>query len=301
MPSGYRIFDAHCDTLVRTDLNGEKNQLRVSDMLAYPSYLQVFAICPEAYPAFAYTKEKMRRFARQTKKYALRHILTKEDLKAPYGAILALEGADALCGSTAALGFFYKKGVRLITVTWNNNNAAASSIASQEDGGLLAFGRTLVRACRRLGIAVDLSHIGDRGFWEVLAEMTAPAIVSHSNSRTLAPEYRRNITDGQFCAVVKNGGVVGVNYCADFLGMGRDMDAVIAHIEHFCALGGENNVGIGSDFDGVDALPAGCGGALFTGRIAERLLKMNYSEKTVRGIMGENFIGAFEKILPQSS
>ena len=221
----------------------------------------------------------------------------RQDLKnAHFGAILALEGADALYGTLSALDFFYNQGVRLLTLTWNNNNAAASSITAENDNGLSDFGKKLVRACEKKGIVIDLSHIGDKGFYDVCELSEKPFICSHSNSRT-AFDVKRNITDREFTQIVKRGGVCGINFYSEFLGEKKNIDGIFSHIEHFCALGGEKNIGLGSDFDGIKSMPTDCSGASYMVKIAENLLMHNYSEKTVNNILWGNFYRVFDEIL----
>ena len=297
MRSDFEVFDTHCDTLTVKGLFHTKTQLRLKDIKRYKKYVQVFAICADGNPAFLHAKRHIRKYNTLIKKWGMERIEKREDLKnAQFGALLALEGADALYGSLSALDFFYKEGVRLLTLTWNFNNAAASSITASEDNGLSAFGKKLVRACEKKGIVIDLSHIGDKGFYDVCEISEKPFICSHSNSRT-AFDVKRNITDGQFCEIVKRGGVCGINFYSEFLGEKKNIDGIFSHIEHFCALNGEKNIGLGSDFDGIKSMPIDCTGASYMENIAENLLMHNYSEKTVNNILWGNFYRVFDEIL----
>ena len=223
-------------------------------------------------------------------------VLSREQLTAPRGAILALEGADAFCGNLAAVRRFYDMGVRLVTITWNNNNAAGESIMSPQGGGLTDFGRRLVRECERLGIVVDLSHLSDKGFYDVCEIAEKPFVCSHSDSRAVNGAFVRNITDGQFAEIIRHGGAAGINFCVDFLGGDKGMGAVLSHIEHFLSLGGEKNVGLGSDFDGIPCLPHSCCGVDYAADIAEEMLKSNYKEELVRDILYGNFLRIFKQI-----
>lgn len=297
MHSDYKVFDCHCDSVTTGDLLNDKGHLRISDMKKYRSYLQVFAICAEHNYAYTHTDFSIRKYYRLMRLGGITPVTEKKDLNVEFGGILALEGADALHGKLSALRRFYEKGVRLITLTWNNDNAAASSITADYDRGLTAFGKCLVRECGKLGIVVDLSHIGDRGFFDVADIAQKPFICSHSNSRAVNGQWKRNITDEQFKVLMKHGGVAGINFCTDFLGGKGDMAAVTCHIEHFCGLGGTENVGLGSDFDGIPNLPKECSGAAFINDIAEELLRKNYPETTVRAILHGNFRRIFEKCL----
>lgn len=297
MRSGFEVFDAHCDTLTVKGLSHTKTQLRLRNIKRYKKYIQVFAICADENPPFLHAKRHIKKYNTLIKKWGMERIENRYDLKnTHFGAILALEGADALYGSLSALDFFYKEGVRLLTLTWNNNNAAASSITSEDDNGLSDFGKRLVRACNQKGIVIDLSHIGDKGFYDVCEISEKPFVCSHSNSRTVF-DVKRNITDRQFTHIVKRDGVCGINFYSEFLGEKKDIDGIYSHIEHFCALGGEKNIGLGSDFDGIRSMPADCKGASYMEKIAENLLMHNYSEKTVKDILWGNFYRVFDEIL----
>lgn len=297
MPLNFDVLDCHCDTL--TSLHNQKKHLKYSDMRRYRRYIQVFAICSE-YNNFPYlfAKRYTDKFKRVMRRENIDIVLSADMLKNTHcGAILALEGADCLHSNLAMLRHFYKEGVRLLTVTWNRENGAASNVLSKTDGGLTAFGKELVSECEKLGIVVDLSHISDKGFWDVCEIATKPFICSHSNSRAVNPLFNRNITDDQFKALMSHGGVVGINFCPDFIGGDVEANDIIRHIEHFCSLGGEKNIGIGSDFDGIPNLPKGCKGAGFMYELAQRMLSLNYNEETVRGILFDNFYNLFEGII----
>lgn len=297
MHSGFNVFDAHCDSVVTGDLLSSGGHLKVSDMKKYHRYLQVFAVCAEHNYAYTHACFYIKKYRNLMKLLKIAPVLKKEDLNVNYGGILALEGCDALHGKLFALRRFYDKGLRVLTLTWNNDNDAASAVFSGYDRGLTLFGKKLVSECESLGIVVDLSHISDRSFSDVADIAQKPFICSHSNSRSVNGEWKRNITDEQFETLINVGGVTGINYCTDFLGKKGDTYAVLRHIEHFCSLGGSKNVGLGSDFDGIPNLPKECDGAGFALVIANELLRRNYPESTVRAILYENFYRVFEKCL----
>ena len=282
MYSQFEVFDCHCDTLTSTQ---EKQYLNFDEMKKYGRYIQVFAICAEynKHPYF-FAKRYIKKFNKLMHEEKFDIIRSSDDLKnCQYGGLLAFEGADCLQSHISALRKFYKQGLRLLTISWNTEGGAASPISSQADGGLTPFGRKLIAECEKLGIVVDLSHISDKSFWDVCEIATNPFICSHSNSRTINPGAKRNITDEQFKALIAHDGCVGITLCADFIGGERDMSAIIKHIEHFCSLGGEKNIGIGTDFDGTPNLPSNCNGVGYMYDLAQRLLSLNYSELVVKG------------------
>ncbi len=296
MLSDYKVFDGHCDSITVKNLLHTKTHLNHRDMYKYPGYIQVFAICPEGKASYLHNRRFIKRYDRLVFNWGLRKILSAEDLKcADYGGILALEGADSIHNLTS-IRMFYDLGVRLFTLTWNNNNAISSAVKSAVDNGLTDFGRMVVKESEKLGIMIDLSHISEKGFYDVAEIAGKPFICSHSNSKAVY-EHNRGLTDDQFRTLIEKGGVSGINFAPYFLGDDPSVKDILLHIEHFCSLGGEKNIGIGSDFDGIEYMPNGCSGAKFMNVIAEELLKNNYSEKTVRNIMYGNFFRVFKQVL----
>jgi membrane dipeptidase len=132
-------------------------------------------------------------------------------------ALMGVEGGHAIENSLEKLDALYARGVRYMTLTWNNGNDwAGSSMDKARPGGLTPFGRQVVRRMNELGMLVDVSHVSDSTFWDVLAATTRPVIASHSSCRALA-SHPRNLTDDQLRAIARNGGVVGINFFPVFL------------------------------------------------------------------------------------
>jgi membrane dipeptidase len=147
--------------------------------------------------------------------------------------ILGLEGAYAIDGDPAALRDLYEKGVRYVTLTWWHNTSFADGSGDKPRWhGLNARGRELVRAANRIGMVVDVSHVSDETFHDVLETTSAPVIASHSGVRAIA-EHHRNLSDEMLRALAKNGGVVGVNFVAAFLdaAWGKQADALRESLE----------------------------------------------------------------------
>ena len=290
------VFDCHCDTLTVRNLFHTKSHLNIREMKKYRRYIQVFAICAEKSYAYTYSEHYIKRFERMLRLWNMEKITDKASLKgATYGAILSLEGANAI-DNLASLEHFYNKGVRLVTLTWNNTNSVASSIMAEEDGGLSDFGKEVIKKCEDLGIVVDLSHISDKSFFDVCDITQKPFVCSHSNSRAINRNIR-NITDTQFKEIVKRGGCVGINFYHEFLDSPPSLSNIISHIEHFCTLGGEKCIGIGSDFDGINRMPDGCRGPEFIYDLSNELLRLNYKEELVNDILFNNFFQIFLRTL----
>ena len=164
-------------------------------------------------------------------------------------AMLSIEGGAAIAGKLDYLGKVYEKGVRIMTLTWNGRNEIADGAGEEEGLGLTPFGFETVKEMNRLGMVVDVSHLSEKGFWDVARTGKKPFIATHSDSKKLC-DHRRNLTDDQFREIAQGGGLVGLNYFTDFLGGTKDVNAIADHAEHFLELGGEKVIALGSDFDG---------------------------------------------------
>ena len=214
-------------------------------------------------------------------------------------AVLTIEGGDALEGSISALRMLYKLGVRAITLTWNYRNQIADGVADAiTGGGLTPFGIDVVSEMNKLGMMVDVSHLSEGGFWDVIKRTTDPIIASHSNAKSICG-HRRNLTDHQLLALKENGGVTGINLCPDFLANdgNADLASVIKHIEHIVALTGEDTLGLGADYDGIDCTPTGLDGVQDIYKIFNELLKLNYSQQLVDKIAGLNFMRVIKQVV----
>lgn len=215
-------------------------------------------------------------------------------------AILSIEGGEALGGKIENVEYFYNLGIRFMTLTWNNKNQlGTSSDPSYTNAPLTDFGKRVVTEMNRLKMTPDVSHLSDKGFWSVIEESKMPVAATHSNSRTIC-KHNRNLTDEQFLAIKKNGGLVGICFVPFFLEEfpeNANIKSIIKHIEHFMALGGENTIALGSDFDGIDILPKGINDIGDIHKIAEELAKINYPETIIKKIMSENFMNHLKLIL----
>ena len=231
-------------------------------------------------------------------------------------AVLTIENSDALDGSLNVLHAFHAIGVRSIGLTHNPRAIAADGVGERQAsrlgpalpteaprGGLSEFGVELVQEMNALGMLVDVSHISERGFWDVMERSSKPIIASHSNCRALC-DHVRGLTDDQLRAFAKNGGVIGVSYVRSFLdpstwqrraaaaseGQPSLVERILDHIEHIIRIAGPAHAGLGSDFDGGGtALRDATELPLLT----QGLLDRGHSESTIRGILGENLLRVF--------
>lgn len=206
--------------------------------------------------------------------------------------LLAIEGGEALEGQLSNLRMFYRLGVRLLTLTWNHRNDLASGQKEGPSGGGLGlFGQAVVAEMNTLGMLVDVSHLNEPGFWDVLRLSKSPVIASHSNAKALC-DHSRNLTDEQIRALADRGGVIGVNFYPGFLAKDRPatIDDVVEQIMHLVKAGGVECVGLGSDFDGIDRTPLGLEHYGKTSDLAELLVTRGLRTDHVEQIMGGNLM-----------
>ena len=298
------IFDAHSDTMYEIMKKGcsfEENNLHIdyNRLKKYNGYTQVFAAFVDTDEIDCSPKEQVDKiievYMRETEKYGINRCKNVDDIKwNEINSILSIEGGEALMGELENLESYAKKGVKIITLTWNHNNEISHSITSKEGLGLTDFGRNLVREMNKKGIIIDLSHISTQGFWDTLEITEKPLITSHSCVKNFC-NHIRNLDDKQIKAIIKNRGVIGVNFYADFLSKEKcTTEKIIEHIDYIIALGGEENVGIGSDFDGMERLPEGMTGVESMGNLANVIYK-KYGKETGEKILFRNFLRVLEE------
>lgn len=209
-------------------------------------------------------------------------------------ALMGIEGGHAIEDSLRLLRQFHNLGVRYMTLTHSNtNNWADSSGDRGKHNGLTAFGKDVVREMNRLGMMVDISHVADKTFWDVLDVSTAPPFASHSSCRALA-NIPRNMTDAMIQALVKKGGVVQINFGCAFLKDPKERRAnladAVAHIDHIVKIAGIDYAGIGGDYDGVTCVPEGLEDVSKMPNLTRALLEKGYSAEDIRKIYGGNIL-----------
>jgi len=205
------------------------------------------------------------------------------------GALLTLEGVDAIGNDLQKLTILHQLGVRSIGLTWNNANLAADGAGEKRAAGLTSFGREIVQFNNQHKILTDVSHLSEQAFWDVMEEADYP-IASHSNAKAKC-NHVRNLSDEQAKAMFEKGGMIHVVYCPQFVKEQGEVTIpdIIEHIDHFCALGGIKQIGLGSDFDGIESKIVNLEDASMHPNLLNELLK-KYSEDEVRGFAYQNFL-----------
>ena len=309
-----KIFDAHCDALSKLlerpglDFARARDGLDVTleRMQASGIAVQNFAVyLPERYSGdFRYVLESIDLFhERILRAPQMRFIRTKADLRNAaadhrIGALLSLEGVDSLHGSLALLRILRRLGLTGVGMTWNRANWAADGVLEPRQGGFTAAGLGLIEECNRLGLIMDVSHLAEPGFWELLEASRKPVIASHSNAAAISPR-KRNLTDAQIRALIAAEGVIGITFVPPFVSEEEPvaMEKLLPHIDRVCALGGSRHLGFGSDFDGIREWLVGLEHAGKYDRLVNLLLR-HYREEDVERFVYGNWFRFYMEHLP---
>ena len=310
------IFDLHCDTAYALLNNGCEQQLSLREnslhidlakSTSFSDYVQCFAcftshadpLCRALSPEKVFQLEYdtiMRQL--QNNQDMVRLACSSEEIdrnreKHLISAIMTIEGAAGFGYDPGRLDELYQKGFRISTLGWNDDNPLTGSHAS--GGGLSERGREYVRNAQRLGILIDVSHISDHGFWDVMDITESCIIASHSNSRALH-SVSRNLTDEMFRAICLTGGIAGINLYTGFLGSQPTLDTVCDHILHFLEMDPTGkHIALGGDLDGCESLPSGFCDLSSYMALAERMLARGISQEILSNICWNNAKGVFDK------
>jgi membrane dipeptidase len=215
-------------------------------------------------------------------------------------AIFHIEGADCIHPDLTALDMLYDRGLRSIGLVWSRNNIFGNGAPFQFPGspdigsGLTDAGKALVTECNQRKILVDLSHLNEKGFWDVAEISTAPLVATHSNAHQLC-QSPRNLTDQQIKAIGKSGGVIGINFAPCFIaadGMltgAVPIEALLQHLNHIVHLAGIGSVALGSDFDGV-MMPDEIGDVTGVGNIFDALDRAGMTAEFIEKVAIENWM-----------
>lgn len=310
------VFDLHCDTvteLLGQDLSAStslrRNSLHIDleRMKQYDAYAQCFAFwsttdlkLPKGLkPEDVFWREvSVLQDGIDKNSDLIRQARSGDDVRknreeGMISAIFTLEGPAGIGFEPAKLQKLHDLGFCISTLGWNEKNCLTGSHVT--GGGLTKRGREYVKECQRLGILVDVSHISDEAFWQIMDMTERPVIATHSNSRHVHPSSR-NLTDDMFRAICKTGGVAGFNLYTDFIGENPTVDTACDHIFHWLELDPEgNHIAIGGDLDGISEMPEGFRGVQDYPKLATRLLERGLDEMILNQIFWSNALGVIDK------
>jgi len=210
--------------------------------------------------------------------------------------LLSVEGGEVFQGGIETVAQFRKKGVRIAGITWNHDNDLGHPAKGGSQEGLTPYGLDIVKEMQRLKISVDVSHLNERGFYDIFQKTNVPPMASHSCVAKIRPHFR-NLTDDQLRLLIREGGYIGINFYGEFLAeSGSTYETVLDHIDYICQMGGEKIVGYGSDFDGIDVYPDGLRHPGDLPNLISGMRRRGYSEAVIEGIAGQNLIDYFTRI-----
>ena len=306
-----KIFDAHCDVLYKMFINrhlefeySPQLQVHLKGLLSAGVKVQCFAIyIPESvHPETRFNAalfmvelfyEKVLKPSSQ-----LKFISTCEEMERlaanEIGAILTLEGCDAIGNDLLKLKTLLRLGVSSVGLTWNYGNNVADGILEERGAGISNFGKEVLNILNTTHTWCDVSHLSERGFWDVMEYGDYP-IASHSNCYSLCP-HPRNLKNDQIEALIDRDSVMGLAFEPEFL-TGSQMAKVtdiVRHLENVCSLGGEEHVGFGSDFDGTNGKVKGLDSVEQYDYLINELIKY-YSITQVENFLYKNFHNRFPR------
>lgn len=330
-----KVIDMHCDTigsmlmapkwghpdfhLAKNEMNIDLEKMTKGDYLAQCFAMFVpfnvenpFETCMEMIDRFYQEVE-----ANNDKIAVARNYddLIKNQEAGKMSAILTIEEGGVTKGNLAYLRDFHRLGVRMITLTWNFENGVGFPNFKRSDDpnqkpdfkspntvdGLTPYGIEMVKEMNRLGIIIDVSHLSDAGFYDVLKYTTGPFVASHSNARAVC-NHCRNLTDDMIRKLAERGGVTGINYAADFLREVPDGEAnfsyiadMVKHIKHIVSVGSIDCVGLGSDFDGIEQ-NLEMKDASYLPQLADALAKEGFSQEDIEKIFYKNVLRVFKAV-----
>ena len=351
------VFDAHADSLQRAldlghdlgiegpgHLDLERGRRGGLGTLVFVSWVDPKFIDAGPHGARDRTRGLLREFHSLTARHPSRvvfagngELAAQARRSGALAGIPGIEGGHSIEGRLDELEWFFERGVRVLTLVWNNHLSWIRSCQPNAgDGvpeGLSPFGRSVVQHMNKLGMLVDLSHAGERSFYDALEASSLPVIASHSCCKALNP-HQRNLSDDQLRALARNGGVVGIVFCTPFLSADagaedrrlRESDAykairdsnetrefllqseflqreakalaadiVVDHICHAVEIAGIDHVGLGSDFDGIQRTPHGLENAGCYGLLVELLLRRGFTAADIRKVLGLNMQRVFDR------
>ena len=346
-----KILDLHCDTIEKIVSDGRsftdpaEMHVNLPGLVSSGTVLQVFAcfVLSDRYQGredevcngYIDAIEKLldKHADRLFPVRAVSDLDTVERSIDRTGILIGIEGATPLMGKVENLHHFYDRGVRLLTIAWDDNEFCGTVFGG--GGGLTPLGAELVELCNELGIAVDVSHASDKGFYDISALTDVPFTASHSNARTVCPSDR-NLDDDMIRILADRGGVIGLTYgsgfiCPNFysyelknrkrilagfkdksltleraLAMTEEalkdvppatLGQLVDHARHIMNVGGEDCLALGSDFDGVYSLPEGFSGTGSLPLLVNEMERQGISDRAIEKICWKNGVRFLGEVL----
>lgn len=318
------IADLHCDTISKLrdyrlgrlgtespdsapDLYKNLFHLDVERMVRADYMMQNFAVYidsevdPDVYTAYkdmyCIFREELQKNATYIRLVTGYSDISKNQKAGKMSALLTVEEGQ-VADTMERLEEIFRDGVRLITLTWNHRNALGCPNCICPKEGLTAYGFDVIARMEELGMMIDVSHLSDKGFYDVCANTKKPFLASHSNARAVT-RHVRNLTDDMIRKISERGGIIGINFETTFLGPPEDcgIAAVVRHLEYMRKTGGEECLALGSDFDGILGNPE-LTGVQDMERLREALYKAGWRQSSLDKLFSENVLRFYREVLP---
>lgn len=310
------VFDLHCDTALellghdeRPELNLRKNDCHIDLERAgkLAGYCQCFACFTTPFmqdwmkvsPVEVFQREiAILQKAMEENADMIKQAFTANDVEenlrnGMMSAVFTIEGPAGFDFDPGKLEELYKLGFRITSLGWNEKNPLAGSNVT--GGGLTDKGREYIKEAQRLGMIVDVSHISDEAFWDIMDVTQAPIVATHSNARAVC-DHTRNLTDDMFRAICATGGVAGFNQYDAFVGAESDLHTACDHFLHFMELDPDGkHIALGGDLDGCESLPKGFYGVDSYPDLADCLLASGLTEDNLYDIYWNNALGVMRR------
>ena len=311
------LIDLHCDTAFLMSIAKEPIELRNNNLCVDLERMKQAGSMAQFFASFIHMKyfdgdfdkayEAALAMMRRTKAEIAKNSdmislatnydeLMKNHKNGLMSGILTVEEGGIIHGKMERLEELHREGVRLITLTWNFENCFG--YPNGAEGGLKPFGIEAVERMNDLGIIVDVSHLSDGGFWDVMKYSKKPAIASHSNARRECG-HRRNLTDEMIRALAEKGGISGLNFYPAFLSdEGKaNVDDIVRHMLHMYHVGGEEFVAIGTDFDGFEGAVDGLEHMGKMPEFYEALRKRKFTDSQIEKFCYKNALRVIREVL----
>ena len=214
--------------------------------------------------------------------------------------LLSIENGSAISNDLNNIEYFYNKGIRMMSLTWNDDNELGCGAKTKNDTGLTKMGIECVQRLNELGIIVDVSHLSEKSFWDVVSVSDKPIVASHSCVYELC-KCERNLKDEQIKAIARSGGIIGICFYSDFLNPNEraSVEDVVEHIKYIKNLVGINYIGLGSDFDGMSNqdTPLKVDNISMINNIIKELKLQGFKDEEIERIMWNNWSNILKKIV----
>lgn len=303
------IIDGHCDTITRLmernqELIKNDGHIDIEKLNTFDSPVQFFAVwldkkyyvspLKQALNYIEFYNNQLDKYNKYIQKVSSLKDIKNNRLDHKISAVLTLEGGEPLEGKISNLTLLYNLGVRAITLTWNYDNEIAGGASG--NSGITEFGYNVISEMQKLGIIIDVSHLSEKSFWELDKVVDLPYIASHSNVKRLC-NHNRNLTDEQIKAIANKNGTIGINLYNNFLVTDKVsiIDDIINHIDYIIKLVGDDYVGFGCDFDGIEKTPKQISSYSDLNLIVEAIIS-KYGDNTAEKILDRNLLRVISEV-----